>query len=221
MTSEATSHPSAAAAAHDPYRIHSVEELRTLYDMPNEVILKTQFSFLDDYAIRFIAQSSLVCIASQMDGRIDASPRGGAPGFVQVLDRKTLAIPDWPGNNKIETLTSIIHSGRCGLLFLVPRQDMFLRVHGTAVVTRDPALLQAMQVESKPPKLAIKLQVLQAYFHCGKALRRSKIWQPESWPPAHVLPTAGKMILDQAKLADSSAEELESMYQKSLRETLY
>lgn len=221
MTDEATSHPSADVSASDPYQILSVAELRTLYDMPNEVILKTQFSFLDDYAVRFIAQAPLVCIASQMDGRIDASPRGGAPGFVQVLDRKTLAIPDWPGNNKIETLTSIIHTGRCGLLFLVPRQDMFLRVHGSAAATRDPVLLQALQVENKPPKLAIRLRVAQAYFHCGKALRRSKLWQPESWPPTHVLPTAGKMILDQAKLADTSAEELESMYQKTLRETLY
>jgi len=221
MTREATSHLSTDVSANDPYRIQSVAELRTLYDMPNAVILKTQFSFLDDYAVRFIAQSSIVFIASQMEGRIDASPRGGAPGFVQVLDRKTLAIPDWPGNNKIETLTSIIHTGRCGLVFLVPRQDMFLRVHGSAVVTRDPALLQAMQIENKPPKLAIRLRVAQAYFHCGKALRRSKLWQPESWPPSNALPTAGKMILDQAKLADTSAEELEGMYQKSLRETLY
>lgn len=204
------------------YRIKTTEELRQYYDMPNEMVTKIKFDFLDDYCVKFISIAPLVCIGSEMAEGLDVSPRGGAPGFVHVMDRRHVAIPDWPGNNKVETMTNLVTSGRCGLLFLVPGMDLFLRINGTAIVTRDPELLAAMPEQGKIPKSAIRVTVREAYFHCGKALKRSKVWEPDSWPERKALPTVGKMILDQAKLADSTtAEEIEGMYQKALKDELY
>jgi PPOX class probable FMN-dependent enzyme len=209
-------------AEEDPYQIKTIEELRQHYDMPGEMVTKTKFDFLDDYAISYIRLTPLVCIGTEMGEGLDVSPRGGEPGFVHVIDRRHLAIPDWPGNNKVETMTNLVHSGRCGLLFLVPGMDLFLRVNGPAVITRDPALLAKMTERGKTPKSAIRVTTREVYFHCGKALKRSKIWEPESWPPRSAMPTAGKMILDQAKLADTmTAEDIDAMYQKALKDDLY
>lgn len=205
----------------DPHRIKSAEELRKFYDMPNEMVTKTKFDFLDDYAVTFIASAPVICIGSEMEEGLDVSPRGGEPGFVRVIDRQHLAIPDWPGNNKLETMTNILNTGRCGILFLVPGMDLFLRVNGPATVTRDPELLAAMPERGKTPKTAIRIKVREAYFHCGKAIKRSKVWDPETWPDPKILPRVGKMILDQAKLVDTTAEEIEETYRKELKDNLY
>lgn len=205
----------------DPYRIESIADLRQIYEMPNEMVTKTKFDFLDDYSVTFIRNAPIVCIGSEMAEGLDVSPRGGEPGFVHIIDRRHVAIPDWPGNNKIETITNIVESGRCGLLFLVPAMDLFLRVNGPATVTRDPALLQEMAIGDKLPKTAIRVTVREAYFHCGRAIKRSRIWEPESWPDPHILPKVGKMILDQAKLVDTTADEIETMYRKALKDELY
>ena len=205
----------------DPHQINSAAELREYYDMPNEMVTKTKFDFLDDYSATFIANAPIVCIGSEMGEGLDVSPRGGEPGFARVIDRRHVAIPDWQGNNKLESMTNIIETGRCGLLFLVPGMDLFLRINGSATVTRDPELLTAMTVGGKIPKVAIRVKVREAYFHCGKAIKRSRIWEPKSWPDPAILPRVGKMIMDQAKLADTSAEEIEAMYRKELKDNLY
>ncbi len=206
----------------DAYRIASVEQLREHYEMPNEMVTKTKFNFLDDYTVRYIELAPIVCIGSEMADGLDVSPRGGEPGFVHIVDRRTVAIPDWPGNNKIETMINIVQTGRIGLLFLVPGQDLFLRINGPAEVTRDPKILDALKHGEKVPITAIKVTVKEAYFHCGKAIRRSKIWNATSWPEKKSMPPIGKMILDQAELADkTTVEEIEVMYETALRDQLY
>ncbi|MFP5517346.1 MAG: MSMEG_1061 family FMN-dependent PPOX-type flavoprotein [Alphaproteobacteria bacterium] len=206
----------------DPHRIHTVEELRRLYDMPTERMQKMTFPFLDDHCLRFVADSPLVFVATATESGMDCSPRGGRPGFVHVEDRRTLALPDWPGNNKLSSITNILTSdGACGLVFLVPGVDVFLRVNGIATVTTDPTLLDRLKEEGRTPKAAIRLSVREAFFHCGKALRRSHLWQPDAWIVPQDMPSPGQVVRDQSGLADLSIEQIDAMYETALSEQLY
>jgi uncharacterized protein len=206
----------------DPHRIETVEALRRLYAMPTERIVKMSFPFLDDHCLRFVAESPLVFLATASDGGMDCSPRGGPPGFVRAVDRRELTIPDWPGNNKLSSIVNLLLSdGACGLVFLVPGQDVFLRVNGVATVTTDPALLAQLGEENRRPKAAIRLSVREAFFHCGKALRRSNLWQPDAWSIPQNMPSVGQVVKDQSGLAGMTAEEMTEHYQRALSEDLY
>ncbi len=205
----------------DPHAITSIEELREYYEMPNPLITKSKLDFLEDHMKHFISLAPFVCVSSETEEGLDASPRGGEPGFVKVLDRKTVAFGDWPGNNKVETLSNIIRTGRCGLLFLVPTLDVFFRINGPATVTRDPAITEKLREKGKPPKSAVKVTVRESYFHCGKAFRRSDLWTPDKWVDASGFPTVGKVLADLTKIAEYSPEQLEALYQHGLREELY
>ncbi|CAO3434454.1 MSMEG_1061 family FMN-dependent PPOX-type flavoprotein [Azospirillum doebereinerae] len=206
----------------DPHRIHTVEALRELYAMPTERMQKMTFPFLDDHGLRFIAAAPLVFVATASESGMDCSPRGGRPGFVHAVDRRVLAIPDWPGNNKLSSIVNLLTSdGACGLVFLVPEQDVFLRVNGTATVTTDPELLALLVEEGRAPKAAIRLAVREAFFHCGKALRRSHLWQPEGWVVPADLASAGQVVKDQSGMAELSVEQIDALYQRALSEQLY
>lgn len=202
-------------------RVESLEQLRTLYELPHERILRMKFPRLDSFMTGFIAASPLVFIATAGPEGLDNSPRGGAPGFVRVVDPDHVAIPDWPGNNKLESMTNILSSdGRCGLVFVVPHADTFLRINGRAVLSRRTDLLESMVEAGRVPKLAILLAVQEAYFHCGKALRRSHIWQPEKWQTPE-LPSVGTMMKTVSDVAEVTAEMIDADYQRALRENLY
>lgn len=205
----------------DPYHIASAADLEALYASPSEIILKTKFDFLDDHALAMIREAPICFLASVGGTGADISPRGGEHGFVHVIDRKSFAIPDWPGNNKLETMHNLLEDPRCGVVFLLPGHDLFLRVNGTATLTRDPALLNALVEFNRPPKLAIRVQVDEAYFHCGKAIKRSRIWEPDSWPGRDAIPKIGRMMADQAKLADADEDELDAAYRRGIEEDLY
>ncbi len=206
----------------DPHRIPDVDALRRLYEMPTERIRKMTFPFLDDHSLRFIAASPLVFVATAAADGLDCSPRGGRPGFVHAVDRRELAIPDWPGNNKLSSIVNILTSdGGCGLVFLVPGQDIFLRVNGRATVSTAPGLRAALETEGRRPKAVIRLAVREAFFHCGKALRRSDLWQPERWVIPAGMPSAGEVVKDQSGLADLTVEQIDALYQRALAEQLY
>jgi PPOX class probable FMN-dependent enzyme len=153
--------------------IQSIEQLRTLYASPKERAVKKQLPALDKHCRQFIALSPFVVLGSQgADDALDASPRGGAPGFVKITDAGQLLIPDSPGNNRLDTLENIIHTGRIGMLFLIPGVDETLRVNGQAKLTTETELLKRCTSELKPPKLVIQVDVTQAYLHCAKAFLR-------------------------------------------------
>ena len=117
------------------------------------------------------------------EGRCDVSPRGGAPGFVQVLDDTRLAIPDASGNNRLDTLRNITQTGQIGLLFLIPGMAETLRVNGRACISTDPELLARHDVGGgKPPKAVIGVDLDEAFLHCAKAFMRSRLWEPAAWP---------------------------------------
>jgi PPOX class probable FMN-dependent enzyme len=174
------------------------QALRALYPAPRERALRKQLSQLDAHCLRFIALSPFVVLASAGEhGDLDASPRGGEPGFVHAPDARTLLLPDAPGNNRLDTLVNITQTGRLGLLFMVPGVDETLRVNGRAGLSDDPALLARFAGVSRPPRLVITVAVEQAYLHCAKALMRSSLWAPQSRVERSVLPTMGRMIADQ------------------------
>ena len=171
--------------------------LRRLYPPPKERAQKKQLDHLDVHCRRFIALSPFAVLSSAgADGSLDASPRGGAPGFVQVLDAHTLLIPDAPGNNRLDTLENVAATGRLGLLFLVPGVDETLRINGTACLSTQADWLDRCTDARRRPPLVIAVTVREAYLHCAKALMRSKLWSPASQVERSALPTAGQMLRD-------------------------
>ena len=177
--------------------IQTLAELRALYAAPTERALKKQLSALDGHCQRFIALSPFVVMSTAgPTGALDASPRGGAPGFIRVPDAHTLLIPDAPGNNRLDSLDNIIASGQIGLIFLIPGVDETLRVNGSAVLSTDPDDIARCTDERRVPKLVIRVQVRDAYLHCAKALMRSRLWSPDSKIARSALPTSGEMLAD-------------------------
>lgn len=181
--------------------ITNEEQLRALYDAPAERALRKQQADLDRYCLRFIALSPL-CIVSTAGAAgelLDASPRGGPPGFVKAPDQHTLLLPDAGGNNRLDSLSNLLHDPRIGLLFLVPGFDETLRVNGTARL-RDEPHYTALFSERVRVRLVIEVQVQEAYLHCAKALMRSRLWQPEAQVPRNTLPSLNQMVQAQMGL---------------------
>lgn len=205
--------------------IHSEEDLRAIFPPTHELAIKKQQSKIDKHARDFIARSPFVCLGTHnKNGLSDVSPRGDAPGFIQVLDETTLAIPDRPGNNRLDTLSNITHNLNIGLMFVIPGYDDTLRINGTAQLTTDPELLASMIVKGNAPKLAVLVRVQELYMHCAKAFRRSKLWDPASIQDRNDMPSLMKIMLDQADDAPNNAgeqEKLDAALEKAYRTTMY
>jgi PPOX class probable FMN-dependent enzyme len=200
--------------------IENPQQLRELYGEPMERAVKKQLRRLDRHCRNFIALSPFLVIASaDPSGRCDASPKGDAPGFVEVIDDKTLLIPDRLGNNRVDTLGNLLACPGVGLIFLVPGVNETLRVNGRARVTTDPALLEPMAVNGKVPKSGILVAVEEVYFHCGKALIRSDLWNPEKQLKRGEFPSLGRILADQ--IGGISVEESERLTAESYRTRLY
>lgn len=182
--------------------ITTVESLRGSYDLPRGRALSKQLAELDRHARRFIELSPFLVLAScGATGTMDASPRGGAPGFVKTPDAHTLLIPDAPGNNRLDSFTNIVETGRVGLLFLIPGFDETLRVNGAAVLSRDPSDLGLCAGPRRTPKVVVRVRVSEAYLHCAKALMRSELWSAQSLVPRDSMPSMGQMLNEQTGTA--------------------
>ena len=200
--------------------IENVEQLRESYGAPSERALKKQLSRLDKYCRDFIARSPFLVVASaDPSGRCDASPKGDAPGFVQVIDDTTLLIPDRLGNNRIDTLANLIARPGIGLIFFVPGINETLRVNGKSSITTDPTLLELFAVNGKVPRSAIMVTAEEIYFHCGKALIRSDLWNPDKQVRRSDFPSLGRILADQ--IGGISVEESERYTAESYRTRLY
>ena len=199
--------------------IRTLEELRTLYARPQGRAVAKQIAALDPHCRRFIALSPFLVLSScNRDFELDASPRGGEPGFVKVTADGDLLIPDAPGNNRLDSLENIITTGRVGLLFLIPGFDETLRVNGDALLSTDAGDLAACANERRAPKAVIRVAVRAAYLHCAKASMRSKLWAQQSQVDRETLPTIGQMIADQSGLqfAPETREDMERRYAADL-----
>ena len=163
--------------------LSSAEQVTELYGEPVEAVVSKIIDHLDDHCRDFIARSPFVLVATADElGNCDVSPKGGTPGFVSVLDRKRLAVPDAPGNRLTYSLRNVIAGGRVGLLFLIPGLEETLRVNGRGWLTRDADVLEPLAAEARPPKVAIGVEVEEAFLHCAKAFKRSALWRPAEWP---------------------------------------
>ena len=189
--------------------ITDLAQLRKLYAQPGERAVRKQLDRLDVHGRRFVALAPFCVIASAGQGTalLDASPRGGAPGFVKASeDGATLLLPDSGGNNRLDTLENLIADPRVALIFMVPGVDETLRVNGTARLRDEAEFVDAFAQERQRPKLVIEVAVREAYLHCAKAFMRSQLWQPDSWGPRDALPTMNQMIREQIGTVGSSGE---------------
>ena len=178
--------------------IDSIDGLRRFYGEPKGRSVKKQIDHIDVHCARFIGLSPFVVLASvDAHGALDASPRGGVPGFVRVADAHTLLIPDSPGNNRLDTLTNIVVTGGVGLLFMIPGVEETLRVNGRARLNDDPTILDTFASDVRTPKLVIEITVTDAYLHCAKAFMRSKLWSSTSQIDRDMLPSMGEMLSEQ------------------------
>ena len=204
------------------YSIKSEEELRSIIGYPSELVNKKVISQLDHHCIDFISKSPfLVLSTSDNFGYCDASPRGDQPGFVQVLNEKQLIIPERPGNKRIDTLRNILSNPRVGLLFFIPGLGETLRINGHATIVKDEELLMTMAVSGKTPLLGISVEVDECFIHCAKAFKRSGLWEPETWADKEELPRAAKILLEHAKLPDSSEESIQKRLEDGYKNRLY
>jgi PPOX class probable FMN-dependent enzyme len=178
--------------------ITTESELRALYAAPAERVLRKELDRLDRHCRRFIAHSPFLVLATaDADGRQDATPRGGDPGFVHVANDQTLLLPDRPGNNRLDSLANLTQRPEVGLLFMVPGVDETLRVNGTAELRDDPDLTGRFAASGRSPRIVVQITVRQAYLHCAKALMRSRLWDADTRIDRTELPTMGQMLRDQ------------------------
>jgi PPOX class probable FMN-dependent enzyme len=187
---------------------------------PPACVAKT-IATLDGHCRAFIARSPFLLIASSnAQGQMDISPKGDAPGFVRVLDDKTLAVPDRPGNRRADTFTNVLENPKVGLIFLVPGKSETLRVSGSAKIVRDADLRGSMAARGKTPDFALAVDVEEAFFHCSKCIIRSSLWIPEAWPALDGLPSLAQTMVDAAALP-MPVEALESIIKQDEAERLY
>lgn len=201
--------------------ITSEDELRAILGTPSALAANKAVTTLDEHCRAFIAASPFMLIASaDRDGNMDISPKGDPAGFVQVLDERTLAIPDRPGNRRADTFRNILQNPKVGLFFFIPgKQDTF-RVSGRAIVVRDLWLRERMALQGKIPAFAIVVTVEEAFLHCAKCVIRSGIWEQEKWPAADGLASLARVMIAQGKLADSE-EKIQAAIDESYRDRLY
>lgn len=193
--------------------------LRDCYAQPAEMVQKKILSRLDRHAKAFIALSPMVMLATAGPDGADCSPRGDAPGFVRVEDDATLLLPDRRGNNLIDSLRNVTQQPSVGLLFLVPGINETLRVNGTAAIVTDAARLAPLAVQGQVPASALEIRVREVFFHCGKAMIRSELWNPEKHVPRASFPTLGRIIADQ--IAGVDAEAADANLAEAYRTRLY
>jgi PPOX class probable FMN-dependent enzyme len=198
----------------------TVDALRALYGTPSEIVQRKSLDRLDQHCRAFIALSPFLVIGTAAaDRTADCSPRGDAPGFVAVVDDKTLLLPDRPGNRRIDTLRNVADNPEVALIFFIPGINETLRINGRAAITTDAALLAPLAVQGKVPQSGLLITVREAFLHCAKALIRSHLWDPKAQVERTALPTLGKMIADQTRMIDVDAAD--KVIAQSYKTTLY
>lgn len=208
----------------DSCTIDSREQLRDLIGRPLQANVDKSLDHIDALAARFITMSPFLTIAScNAAGAMDVSPKGDPPGFVAVLDDKHFAVPERPGNRRCDTFHNILENPAVGLIFLVPGMDETLRINGTATLSTDPGILEPMAVDGRPPLLALVVKVEEVFIHCGKALKRSRLWHDDYHIDRSAFPTMGEVVHAHAKLSaqDISVQRVNAHVEHDYETNLY
>ena len=196
-----------------------LDDLRSIYPQPTDRVIAKQLPRIDRHAANFIGLSPFCVLAtSGPDGTVDASPRGGNPGFVHIKDETRLLMPDRPGNNRIDSFRNLLSgSGYVQLIFFVPGLDETLRVGGKAKLSADADLLASMIEFGKLPRAVLDVTVHEAYFHCGKALMRSKLWSADSHVARSAQPSISEVIHEQTgQGTPETHEQVEARFRTQL-----
>ncbi len=203
-----------------PTEITSPETLHGLYGEPSEnAVYKELDRLIPEYRV-FIEASPFLTIASAGPDGLDCTPRGDAPGFVRIVDDRTLMIPDRRGNNRVDTLGNILHDPRVGLLFLIPGCGETIRVNGRARISVDPELLASFVVEGQAPRSVLVVEIDRVYFQCAKAIMRSQLWDPSRHVERNSLPSPGR-ILKACTAGRMDAEVIDQAYPSRLKATMW
>jgi uncharacterized protein len=193
--------------------------LKSIYPDPTPRVIAKARPELDAHARKFIEMSPFCVLAtSGADGSVDASPRGGHPGFIRVAGPNALLMPDRAGNNRIDSFKNIVEgSGFVHLIFFVPGIDETLRVGGGGRLSAEPELLAAMKEFGRPPRAVLRIDVQEAYFHCGKALMRARLWSKDTQVERAVFPSISQVIHEQTKLGEAESQAaVEARYKTQL-----
>lgn len=204
-------------SSHD---LATLADLEALYAQPAGASLAKEVDYLHPYYRAFVEASPFCLLSTMNDKGGDCSPRGDAPGFVQILDDRSLLLPDRRGNNRIDSLRNIIADPRVGLLFLVPGVNETLRVSGTATVSTDPDLIARCVVQDKPPTTVLVVSILSVFFQCARALVRSQLWSADAQIPRDALPSTGTMVAGLSQNAIDGVAYDRDLPER-MRQTLY
>jgi uncharacterized protein len=201
-------------------RVGTEEELRSIVGHPSELVKRKVINFIDKHCVDFISRSPFLLVSTSDDsGKCDVSPRGDMPGFALVLDEKHLLIPERPGNKRIDTLRNVLANPNVGLLFLIPGLGETLRINGKASLVKDEDLLEKMAVKGKKPFIGICVEVEECFLHCAKAMKRSGLWEPETWSDS--FPNASKILLDHTKTTNLTELDIHKSLQEAYKNGLY
>lgn len=188
--------------------ITSEEELREIIGTPHELVIKKTVSIIDEHCKRYISMSPLLFLStSNADGKCDVSPRGDLPSQIQVLNEHQLVIPDRPGNKRLDSIINILSNPHVGLIFIIPGLDEVLRINGRATIIKDKDILSEMTLNGKPPLLGIGVDVEECFTHCPRALKKSGIWNPETWKNREDLPSTLEMFHAHLKINGVEVKE--------------
>jgi len=202
------------------HEVTTVEDLREIVGHPNSAVKNKVGDRLSDVQKDWLAHSPLGFVATtDAAGRVDVSPKGDPPGFVHVIDDTTIAIPERPGNKRVDGYLNVLERPQVGTLFLIPGRGDTLRINGAARILADADYFDEMVVADKRPILALEIDIHEVFFHCAKAFLRSDTWDPATWNPTAV-PTVAQIA--KAIKKDMSMEELEKYYSEdNMRKVLY
>jgi PPOX class probable FMN-dependent enzyme len=203
-----------------PQQVTSVDQLRAIVGFPNTYVANKVSPRLSEVQQDWLTHSPLGFVATaDAEGRVDVSPKGDPPGFVHVIDDTTIAIPERPGNKRVDGYLNVLQNPHVGTVFLIPGRGDTLRINGTAKILSDADYFDALVVDGKRPILALEIAVEEVFFHCAKAFLRSDAWKPESWNPTAV-PSVAQLA--KAFKPDLSQRELDDYYcEDNLRKILY
>lgn len=201
--------------------IKTRDELRSVMSEPSDRVTRKILKSLDKHCGTFIGRSPFMLLATaDANGNTDVSPKGDPIGFVKIVDKQTLAIPDRLGNNRADSMENILQNPNVGLIFLIPGKSETLRISGKACIVRDKDLRDSMAVKGRSPELVIIVDVNEAFFHCSKCMIRSKLWKPEHWPDLDGLPRLAETMVDAGKL-ELSEDEMHKIVVNDEIERLY